>query len=704
MSKTKKDRVQSEVGAAAAPPRLLSRELGILAFQERVLAMAEEARTPLLERLRFLCIVSSNLDEFFEIRVAGLKQQALQSPDSRTPDGLAAAETMRAVAERARRLVDRQYALFNRVLIPALEAEGVSMLKRETWAPAQEQWAREYFEADVLPVLTPIGLDPAHPFPRVLNKSLNFAVELEGADAFGRSSGIAIVQAPRVLPRVIRMPAKIGGSAHCFVTLGAILRRFVGQLFPGMTTRGVYEFRVTRNSELYVDDEEAKNLRVALQGELFERHFGDAVRLEVSANCPSAMSAFLIEQFGLDAEDLYRVDGPVNLVRLNPIPDLVDRPDLKYTPFTPGLPRGLEKLLSKDGDLFGLIAKRDVLLHHPYQSFQPVLDFLQLAATDPAVVAIKQTIYRTGSESALMETLIQAARAGKEVTVVVELMARFDEEANINWAARLEEVGAHVVYGIVGHKTHGKMALVLRRESGKLKRYVHLSTGNYHARTARLYTDFGLFSANPEICADVNEVFNQLTGLGRAGELRHLWQSPFTLHKRVLDAIAVETRHAKAGKPARIIARMNALLEPQVIEALYKASQAGVRIDLIVRGVCALRPGVPGLSANIRVRSVVGRFLEHSRVFYFEAGGKKEVYLSSADWMDRNFFRRVETCFPILDKKLKTRVIDEGLKIYLQDNELAWLMDAEGRYAKHRAKGSARVSAQRELLERLRSR
>jgi polyphosphate kinase len=687
--------------AVPVGPRLLNREIGSLAFNERVLALAEDERLPLLERLRYVCIVSSNLDEFFEIRVAGLQHELIQQPLARTPDQLSVVEVLHRVSVRAHALVARQYALYNRVLVPALEQEGIVLVHRERWTAAQSDWARSYFEAEMQPVLTPIGLDPAHPFPRVLNKSLNFAVELEGTDAFGRNSGIAIVQAPRVLPRIIRMPAEVAGAPYAFVTLGAILRRFVDLLFPGMSSRACYEFRVTRNSDLYVDDEEVKNIRDALQGELFERHFGDAVRLEVSAGCSDAMSEFLLRQFNLTQEDQYRVEGPVNLVRLNQIPDLVDRPDLKFPAFVPGLPKSLRDPAKANGDLFALIAAQDILLHLPFQSFQPVLDFLRTAAADPAVVAIKQTIYRTGTESALMETLIDAARKGKEVTVVVELMARFDEEANINWASRLEDVGAHVVYGIVGHKTHAKMALVVRREQGRLRRYVHLSTGNYHIRTARLYTDFGLFSARESLCADVNEVFNQLTGLRAAAKLQHIWQSPFSLHAQILAAIAQEARNAQAGTPGKIIARMNALLEPGVIEALYAASAAGVQIDLIVRGVCALRPGVPGLSENIRVRSVLGRFLEHSRVFYFYAGGREEVYLSSADWMDRNFFRRIEICFPILDKRLKERVIREGLRLYLKDNQSVWQMNAEGAYDRPKPRSAAPLSAQAELLQTL---
>jgi polyphosphate kinase len=471
----------------------------------------------------------------------------------------------------------------------------------------------------------------------------------------------------------------------------------VQALFQGMTVLGSYPFRVTRNSDLFLDEEEIKNLRIALAGELPQRHFGNSVRLEIADNMPSEMERFLLEQFALGAEDLYRADGPVNLVRLMQIPDMVEKPGLKFASFNPGVPKPLDA----SADVFRVIRKGDVLLHHPFQSFDPVIGFLEQAVDDPSVVAIKQTVYRTGTDSVLMKYLIDAAQRGKEVTVVVELLARFDEEANLNWAARLEEVGAHVVYGVVGYKTHAKMSLVVRREDGRLRRYVHLSTGNYHPRTARLYTDFGLFTADEKICEDVNEVFKQLTGLGRARRLHHLWISPFTLHERTLAAIKREANHARAGRPAHIIAKMNALLEPRVIEALYRAAQAGVKIDLIVRGVCALRPGIPGLSENIRVRSIIGRFLEHSRIFYFLNDGEEDVYLSSADWMGRNFFGRIELCFPVLDRKLKQRVIKEGLKLYLADNSQAWEMDSDGNYQSKRSRGRIPRSAQEQLLAML---
>jgi polyphosphate kinase len=679
-----------------APQQFLNRELGQLEFNHRVLAQAEDATIPLLERLKYLCIVSSNLDEFFEIRVAGLKEQIKLGGIAASADGLTAQQTLQLVRKQAHKLIERQYQLFNTDIIPALAGQGIQFLRRPDWNEAQRAWVKDFFFREVMPVLTPIGLDPAHPFPRVLNKSLCFAVELQGKDAFGRNSTRAIVQAPRVVPRTILMPPEISGCEHGFVFLSSILHAHVGELFSGMEVLGCFQFRVTRNSNLFVDEEEVKNLRLSLQGELPQRHFGDAVRLEIADNCSPLISELLLKEFNLASEDLYRVHGPVNLVRLMEIPDLVARDDLKFPSFVPSIPGVLQK---KGSDMFKVMRKSDVLLHHPFQSFKPVIDFIQQAASDPNVVAIKQTVYRTGVDSALMEALIAAAQGGKEVTVVVELLARFDEEANINWATRLEEVGAHVVYGVVGHKTHAKMLMVVRREDGKLRRYVHLGTGNYHPRTARFYTDFGLFTCDEKVCADVNEVFSQLTSLGKARALNFLWQSPFSMHLEVLRAIQNETRLAKSGKRAHITAKMNALLEPETINALYEASQAGVKIDLIVRGVCALRPGVAGLSENIKVRSVIGRFLEHTRIFYFRNDLKHNVYLSSADWMDRNFFRRIEVCFPVLDKKLKKRVIDEGLKIYLQDNCQAWDMDSAGHYRHKNPRHAVKKCAQCELLK-----
>ena len=688
----------SNAPMSASASRYLNRELGLLEFNRRVLAQAADTAVPLLERLRFLCIVSSNLDEFFEIRVAGLKAQIDVGADAPGSDGMSASRVYREVSRIAHDLVAAQYTLWNESVLPPLAKESIRFFRRREWSAAQREWISAYFFREIMPVVTPIGLDPAHPFPRILNKSLNFAVQLSGKDAFGRSSGIALVQAPRVLPRVIRIPAELAGCEYGFVFLSSIIHAHVGELFAGMEVQGCYQFRVTRNSDLFVDEEEVKNLRLALQGELPQRHFGDAVRLEVADLCPPSMSEFLLQQFGLGAGDLYQVTGPVNLVRLMQIPDLVDRPDLKYPAFTPGVPAALVR----QPDIFTAIAKGDILLHHPFQSFKPVIAFIAQAAKDPDVVAIKQTVYRTGADSELMRILIDAARRGKEITVVVELMARFDEEANLSWAAQLEEVGAHVVYGVVGHKTHAKLAMVVRREGDRLRRYCHIGTGNYHSRTSNLYTDFGVFTAHEEVCADVNDVFMQLTGLGKASKLRHLWQSPFTLHTQLLAAVKREADAASAGRKAGIVAKMNSLLDTQIIDALYAASAAGVRIDLIVRGVCGLRPGIPGLSENIRVRSIIGRFLEHHRVFHFVSSG--DTYISSADWMERNFIRRIEVCLPILDPRLKKRVVEEGLRIYLDDSTQAWDMDADGHYRLRGAgKGQPARRAQTELLAELAS-
>jgi len=680
-----------------SPEYFLNRELGLLAFNRRVLAQAEDERNPLLERLKFLCIVSSNLDEFFEVRVAGLIDQIERNAPPTSADVMSARQVKTLVSTEAHLLIERQYQIFNEQVLPQLAEQNIRFLRRTHWNLAQQEWIRSYFFRELMPILTPIGLDPAHPFPRMLNKSLNFAVELEGKDAFGRNSGIAIVQAPRALPRVIKLPKEIAGYEYGFVFLSSILHAHVNELFSGMTVRGCYQFRVTRNSELLVDDEDATDLRQALQGELTHRQYGDEVRLEVADSCPPEMSNFLLGQFGLTQEDLYQVNGLVNLVRLMQVPDWVDRPDLKFIPYTPSVP----KEISKEPDIFKAVRKGDILLHHPFQSFNPVVEFLKQASEDPNVLAIKQTIYRTSADSTLMQALIEAARRGKEVTVVVELMARFDEEANINWAAKLEDAGAHVVYGVVGHKTHAKMAMVVRREDDRLRRYVHLATGNYHQRTARLYTDFGLLTCNEEICSDVNDLFVQLTGLGKASKLKHLWQSPFTLHQQLVKAIKNEAEIAKSGNRARIVAKMNALLDPDIIKALYEASNSGVKIELIVRGVCALRPGIPGLSENIRVVSVIGRFLEHSRIFYFYNNKAEDLYLASADWMYRNFFRRIEACFPVLDKKLKKRVFKEGLEPYLKDTAQAWEMQPDGRYLRRLARRGMAFSAQMHLLVEL---
>ena len=674
--------------------RILCRELSLLEFNRRVLAQAEDKNVPLLERLRFLCIVSSNLDEFFEVRMAWLKREDKLHPRRKLDNGKMPSETIAYVTKAARSLIRHQYDLFNNVLQPELAQEGIFFYRRRNWTDTQKKWIEDYFDRELLPILTPIGLDPSHPFPRPLNKSLNFAVELDGTDAFGRPSGMAIVQAPRILPRVVPLPAELCEGGSGFVFLSSILHAHVGKLFPGMTVKGCHQFRLTRDSDLTVDEEDLKNLRAAIQNELHDREYGDGVRLEVADTCPAYIHDFLLSQFRLTAAELYQVKGPVNLVRLNAVPDLVDRPDLKFPSHT----QGRLKALGKNGSIFKLIRRAPILLHHPYQSFDPVVHMIREAAADPAVLAVKMTIYRTGSNSELVRALMKAALAGKQVTVVVELMARFDEANNVNWAQQLENAGAHVVYGVFGYKVHAKMALVIRREDGVLKRYAHLGTGNYHQGTSRIYTDFGIITDDDQITADVNTLFMEITGLGKPGRLNKLYQSPFTLHKMVINRIRQETAHAKAGKPARITAKMNSLIEPSVIDALYQASAAGVQVDLIVRGMCTLRPGVKGLSENIRVRSIVGRQLEHSRIYCFHNNGADDTFISSADWMGRNFFRRIEVATPVTTPTLKKRVIHEGLTMALDDNTHAWLMQPDGSYIRATpAEGESEVDLQNDL-------
>lgn len=661
--------------------RILCREMSFLAFNRRVMAQAEDVNVPLLERLRFICIVSSNLDEFFEVRMASLMREARVNPNQIFDSGLTPKETIARVSQEAHRLIDEQYRLLNDVLLPELENENIVFLRRDVWTLAQRAWIEEYFKRELLPILTPIGLDLSHPFPRISNKSLNFIVQLEGVDAFGRDSGLAIVQAPRILPRLVKLPEEVSDGKEAFVFLSSILHEFIYKLFLGMKVVGCHQFRLTRDSDLSVVETATDNLRAAVQSELRDREYGDGVRLEVAQNCPEPIYQFLMKKFGLVEHQLYRVNGPVNLVRLISMPDKVERPDLKFPPYQPSTPK---HLLNADS-ILDEIAKQDILLHHPYQSFDSVVRFIQEAAQDAAVVAIKMTIYRTGADSALVAALLAAVQAGKQVTVVVELMARFDEANNVNWATKLENAGAHVVYGVFGYKVHAKMAMVIRRENGSLKAYAHLGTGNYHQGTSRLYTDFGLFTADKEVVRDVNFLFMEITGMGEASRLKKLYQSPFTLHKMLIESIEREAEHARAGRPAKILAKMNALVEVSTIEALYAASQAGVKIDLIVRGMCALRPQVAGLSENIRVRSIIGRLLEHSRVFYFYNDGAENVYISSADWMRRNLFGRIETCTPVLNEALKQRVIREGLTLALQDNEKAWQMNSDGTYQRIRA-------------------
>ena len=676
------------------PALYINRELSQLEFNWRVLAQSKDDSMPLLERLRFLCISSTNMDEFFEIRVAGLMEQLELPAVKPGPDNLSPPEVIHAVSARAHNLVAEQYRVLNEVLIPKLQQQDIHFVRRSEWTALQGAWLRDYFEKEVLPMLSPLGLDPAHPFPRILNKSLNFIIALKGKDAFGRSSNLAVVQAPRALPRIIQIPAEHSeGSPYHFVFLSSLIHHYMADLFPGMKVLGSYQFRVTRNSDLFVDHEEVQDLMHAVQGELAQRRFGDTVRLEVVDDCPERLTEYLLNQFELGASDLYKVNGPVNLNRLIGICDLVDRPELKFPLFTPRLPTALVE----NPEMFAVLREQDVLLHHPFESFVPVIEFLRQAASDPQVLAIKQTLYRTAPDAPIVGHLVSAARASKEVTVVIELRARFDEEANIALANRLQEAGAHVVYGIVGYKTHAKMILVVRREGRQLCHYVHLGTGNYHPRTARTYTDYGLLTSNKDIGADVHKVFLQLTSLGRVAKLQKLLQAPFTLHDGLLEKIRREARNAEHGKPARIIAKMNSLTEPQIIQALYAASAAGVQIDLLIRGTCGLRPGIPGVSDHIRVRSIVGRFLEHARVCYFHNGGEPDVLCASADWMERNFFRRVEVCFPVEVKALRERIVRD-LEIYLQDNTQAWDLHSDGSYQRVTSVGQVPLSAQTALL------
>jgi polyphosphate kinase len=674
-----------------SPQNFLNRELGALEFNARVLAQAQDPRVPLLERLRFLCICSANLDEFFEIRVSGLKQLLELGSTQSAPDPLSISEQLGRIHERAVQLIRDQYACLNDELLPSLERAGIELAAAGSWDAETHAWLEHHFVSEVEPVLSPLGLDPARPFPRIQNKSLNFIVRLAGKDAFGRDTDLAIVQAPRSLPRIVELPAASGRQR--LVPLSTIVESFVARLFTGMEVLGCYQFRLTRNSDLFVDDEEIDDLRRALEGELAQRRYGAAVRLETGADCPPDMVEFLLQQFALEASDWYSVPGPVNLNRFSAIYDLIQRPELKYPPYTPGLPKGI----GANHDLFEAIRARDLLLHHPFESFAPVMDLLRQAAADPQVLAIKQTLYRTGDQSPIVDALLAAAQAGKDVTVIIELRARFDEEANIELSTRLQEAGVHVMYGVVGYKTHAKLMLIVRREPEGLRRYCHLGTGNYHPRTARAYTDYGLFTCDESIGADVHEIFLQLTSLTQTPKLRRLLQSPFRLHDALQGLIEREIGHARAGRRGHLIAKLNALVDPQTIDNLYRASCAGVRIELIVRGVCALRPGLAGISENIQVRSIVGRFLEHSRVYWFDNNGRPQLYLASADWMERNFFRRVEVAFPVLQARLRNR-IREDLERYLQDTSNAWLMHSDGSY--QRVGGDPPFDAQAELLER----
>lgn len=658
------------------PSLYINRELSMLQFNRRVLELALDDSLPLLERVRFLCISCTNLDEFFEVRVASELQRQKLGLSPSSPDGLSPTTALRMIRDSATQLVDDQYHCFNAILQPQLQQEDIRVVRRKQWSKKLKKWLHKYFLRELMPVLSPLGLDPAHPFPRILNKSLNFAVSLEGVDAFGRNADMALVQAPRSLPRVIRIPQSYASSQHDFVMLSDTLQCFMSELFPGMTVNGSYQFRVTRDSELFVDEEEIEDLARALQGELEQRGYAEAVRLEIGNDCPPGVLKFLQHKFNLEDDAVYYCDGPVNLNRLSAIYALVDRPDLKYRSFKPHIPPSMRD----EGDIFAAIRNYDHVLHHPYDSFMPVIELLRQASIDPDVLAIKQTLYRTGADSIIVKLLVDAANNGKDVTVVVELLARFDEQANIQLATRLQEAGVQVVYGIVGHKTHAKMLLIVRREKDRLHRYVHLGTGNYHPVTAALYTDWSLLTDHRGICEDVHKLFQQLSGMGKVPRLKHLLHAPFNLYETMLANIEREISHAQAGHNASIRARMNSLTEANIIRALYRASRAGVKIQLLIRGICCLRPGIKGLSDNIEVRSVLGRFLEHSRVFYFHNNGDSKLYAASADWMDRNLFHRVETCFPILNHKNAKRILRDSLELPFRDDIQVWIMAADGSY------------------------
>ncbi len=674
----------------------INRELSMLEFNKRVLALAQDPGLPLLERLRFLCITCTNLDEFFEIRVAALKQRMEIGALAQGPEELPAADVFQRLRGDMLEVVRQQYELLNGELFPQLADAGVNFIRSEDWTEEQSVWLHNYFNEQVVPVLTPLTFDPSRPFPRLLNKSLNFVVRLHGKDAYGRRRHRGMLQAPRSLPRIIPLPNEISGSdSHDFVFLSSVIRMHVEQLFPGLSVDGCWQFRVTRNSNLYVDEEEVSDLVGALEGQLEASRYGDAVRIEVGHECPPDLQEFLLSHFQLDEHDMYLVDGPVNLNRLATVCSIDDLPDLLYPPFIQGVP----KELGDGQNVFTTLKKKNVLLFHPYQSFSPVIEFIRQASIDPDVLAIKITLYRSGPNSPIVDHLVSAARAGKEVTVVIELMARFDEAANIGLANRLQEAGAHVVYGLVGYKTHAKMTLVVRREKGDLVRYVHLGTGNYHHSTSKVYTDYGYLSSDKKLGEDVHKVFMQLTSLTEAEDLKLMLTSPFNLFDGVIEKIGREAEHARAGREARIIAKVNALNEPHVVRALYEASQAGVKIDLIIRGVCSLRPGVEGLSDNIRVISILGRFLEHSRVYYFHNGGDEEFYCASADWMERNLLKRNESCFPVKQKALKKRLIQD-LELYLDDNSNAWELQGDGSYRRvARPDGDDAISAQDTFLE-----
>lgn len=678
------------------PALYLHPELSLLSFNERVLHMALDEEKPLLERLRFLAIFSANMDEFFEIRVSGLKAQAESGIAASGADGITAQSALEQISEKTHTLIQRQYDTLNNQILPELVEQGIRFLKPEDWSNKQKKWLGQYFKHEVLPVLTPIRLDPAHPFPLTINKGLGIIVDLHDPDR-DKSHNIAVVPVPRALPRYVRLPEELCDVEYEYVYLSSIINDHIKKVFSNVKVLGSYQFRLTRNSDLYVDLEEVEDLARTLEGELPSRLYGEAIRLEVSCHCPKRIIKFLQDRFQLADEFVFRVDGPVNLNRVINLPDQLNRANLKYPGFTPSIPDNLHL----QNNIFDSMRKNDILLHHPFESFTPVIDLLRQAANDPDVLVIKQTLYRIGQNSIITELLAKAARAGKEVTVVIELMARFDEQNNLSAAHMLQEAGAHVVYGVVGKKTHAKLLMVVRKEAKKLRRYVHVGTGNYHTGNTRTYTDYALFTTNGKITNDVHEIFLQLTTQGPNPVLEKLSQSPFGIRDMIIDKIDQEIAHAQAGKKTHIIGKMNGLSSPQIIEALYKASQHGVQIDLIIRGICCLVPGIEGVSDNIRVRSVIGRFLEHDRVYYFHNDGNDDVYISSADWMPRNMQYRIEQCTPIDDEQIRQRIIS-SLDLYLQDNTDAWLMQNDGSYKrlKHESE-TPTICAQSELLNQL---
>lgn len=677
-----------------APELYINRELSHLQFNIRVLEQALDEGYPLLERLMFLLIFSSNLDEFFEIRVADQLRQLKYGREAVGPDAVHPVKVMERIAEICAANVDRQYKILNETIFPALEKEQIHFVRRRDWSAEQRAWIKNYFEEQLVPVISPVGLDPSHPFPRLVNKSLNFIVELDGKDAFGRETGLAIIPAPRSLPRLIRLPDELCDGGDNLIFLSSIIHEFADDLFPGMTVDGCFQFRITRNADLNFDFEEIDDLAHTLKGELHSRKYGDAVRLEVDNRTPEELIKFLQTEYQLVESQTYRVNGPVNLTRLMAVRDLVERNELRWPPFSPGVPGRLKD----QKDIFASLKANDLLLHHPFQSFAPVVDMIHQAAKDPNVIAIKQTLYRTGVKSDIVKALIEAARAGKEVTVVIELRARFDEESNLQLAARLQEAGCLVVYGVVGYKCHAKAMMVVRREGKKLVRYSHLGTGNYHSGTARLYSDYSYMTADPEVGEDVHKVFQQLTGMGKIQKLKTLYNAPFTLHSRMLELIQREANFARAGKPGHIMVKVNGLTEPKMIRALYEASQAGVKIELVIRGMCRLRPGLEGVSENIKVRSIIGRFLEHTRVYYFGNNGKPDVFCASADWMERNMLHRVETGFQLRGKHADR--LKRELDYYMQDNTQSWELHSDGGYTLNQpVEGEEPFSAQQALLD-----